>query len=143
MASGPLSLLEDSLPSCWFTEGHKQALHKNCRTNSLVLPGGTFCPNKALQVTSTGPTSLLLFVWFCFCHLELHGGVIRSEARILLGTNKSHIHSVIKYFEGLLCARLACVRSGYYVKQGEILLVHSSSPKKKKRKNMTGTFLTW
>lgn len=55
-----------------------------------------------------------------------------SEALIALVINKSHIHSVIKYFEGLLCARLACVRSGYYIKLGEILLVHRSCQKKKK-----------
>ena len=56
-----------------------------------------------------------------------------SEARIALVINKSHIHSVIKYFEGLLCARLACVRSGYYIKLGEILLVHHSCQKKNGR----------
>ena len=55
-----------------------------------------------------------------------------SEARIALVINKSHTHSVIKYFEGLLCARLACVRSGYYIKLGEILLVHHICQKKKK-----------
>ena len=55
-----------------------------------------------------------------------------SEARIALVINKSHTHSVIKYFEGLLCARLACVRSGYYIKLGEILVVHHICQKKKK-----------
>ena len=64
-----------------------------------------------------------------------------SEVRIALVINKSHTHSVIKYFEGLLCARLACVRSGYYIKLGEILLVHHSCPKKKKKKK-AGIFLT-
>lgn len=57
-----------------------------------------------------------------------------SEALIALVINKSHIHSVIKYFEGLLCARLACVRSGYYrIKLGGILLVHGNGLSKKKK----------
>ena len=73
-----------------------------------------------------------LSVQFCFCHLELPREVM-SEAQIAVVINKSHIHSVIKYFEGLLCARLACVRSGYYIKLGEMLLVHHSCQKKKKK----------
>lgn len=44
-----------------------------------------------------------------------------SEALIALVINKSHIHSVIKYFEGLLCTQLVCVRSGIQ-KLGEIII---------------------